>query len=385
MISSIKNESKGWKKNLKEFWLVVPGFEAARNHYQLKKTQEILQISLRETLNKRIKITVLAPDYIQHTVVPLNLNKVSLPAPLVIKPPRLPQKLTKPKTQTLSFDQVKGLHEEKAMLQDLIQLQDEHHQLGLGGIIFYGLSGCGKTYLSHAFANELGRHFFTFSPADIQSMWIGQTQKNIKDIFSQAFSKSPSMLFMDELESIGFSRNNPQAHTDQKATINQLLIEMNNIDENNVLVVGATNKISQLDAALKRSGRFDLKIPIFPPNAQERAEIFEYYIKKLNSELSQKQRTVLEMDQVFFNYLGEESIGLTSSDIKTLVNRLRIDALLKKNTATNKDHLITRIKRFIQDGQRTLKRADVEEYIRECERNDQYSPKIEFLRDEWNI
>ena len=131
--------------------------------------------------------------------------------------------------------------------------------------------------------------------------------------------------------------------------------------------------------------RSDLKIPIFPPNAQERAEIFEYYIKKLNSELSQKQRTVLEMDQVFFNYLGEESIGLTSSDIKTLVNRLRIDALLKKNTATNKDHLITRIKRFIQDGQRTLKRADVEEFIRECERNDQYSPKIEFLRDEWNI
>jgi len=386
LISSIKNESKGWKKSLKELWLVIPGFEAARNYYQLKKTQEILQVTLRQTLNKRFKVKVLAPDYAQYTVIPLNLRNVDLPTPTIqINPPKVPQKLPKPKSKTLSFAQVKGLHEEKAMLQDLIQLQDEHHQLGLGGIIFYGLSGCGKTYLSNAFANELGRHFFTFSPADIQSMWIGQTQKNIKDIFSQAFSKSPSMLFMDELESIGFSRNNPQAHTDQKATINQLLIEMNNIDENNVLVVGATNKVSQLDAALKRSGRFDLKIPIFPPNAQERAEIFQYYIEKLNEELNQKQRATLEMDQVFFNYLGEESIGLTSSDIKTLINRLRIDALLKKATATSKDHLITRIKRFIRDGQRTLKKGDVQEFINECERNDQYSPKIEFLRDEWNI
>ena len=386
LISSIKNESKGWKKSLKELWLVIPGFEAARNYYQLKKTQEVLQISLRQTLNKRLKVKVLAPDYAQHVVVPLNFQKVTLPSPIAqVAPPKIPQQSAKPKRKTLSFAQVKGLHEEKLILQDLIQLQDDHHQLGLGGIIFYGLSGCGKTYLSHAFANELGRHFFTFSPADIQSMWIGQTQKNIKDIFSQAFSKSPSMLFMDELESIGFSRNNPQAHTDQKATINQLLIEMNNIDENNVLVVGATNKISQLDAALKRSGRFDLKIPIFPPNSQERAEIFQYYIEKLNEELTQKQRNALEMDQVFFNYLGEESIGLTSSDIKTLINRLRIDALLKKTTAASKDHLITRIKRFIRDGQRTLKKDDVQEFINECERNDQYSPKIEFLRDEWNI
>jgi SpoVK/Ycf46/Vps4 family AAA+-type ATPase len=255
----------------------------------------------------------------------------------------------------------------------------------LGGIIFYGLSGCGKTYLSNAFASELGRHFFSFSPADIQSMWIGQTQKNIKDIFSQAQSKSPSLLFMDELESIGFSRNSQNAHTDQKATINQLLIEMNNIDESNVLVVGATNKISQLDSALKRSGRFDLKVPIFPPNEQERAEIFSYYLELLNQELAQKQRGMIEVAQVYFNYLGEESVGMTSSDIKTLMNRLRIDNLLKKPNATNADLLVTRVKKFIEEGQRTLSKDDVRGFIDECQRNDQYSPKIEFLLDEWNL
>ncbi|WP_299460367.1 ATP-binding protein [uncultured Microscilla sp.] len=386
LVSSIKSESRGWKKNLKEFWLVVPGFEIARNYYQLKKIQQILQSTLKKSFNSQFKIVLMAPDYANHELVPVHFDEIALPThQVVMQAPQLPSTTALPTTKALSFDQVKGLHEEKAMLKDLIQLQDEHHSLGLGGIIFYGLSGCGKTYLSNAFASELGRYFFSFSPADIQSMWIGQTQKNIKDIFSQAQSKSPSLLFMDELESIGFSRNNQQAHTDQKATINQLLIEMNNIDESNVLVVGATNKISQLDSALKRSGRFDLKIPIFPPNEQERAEIFHYYLELLNKELAQKQHGIIEVEQVYFNYLGEESVGMTSSDIKTLMNRLRIDNLLKKPQATNADLLVTRVKKFIQEGQRTLSKDDVRGFIDECQRNDQYSPKIEFLLDEWNL
>lgn len=386
LIASIKSESRGWNEQMKEFWLVVPGFEVARNYHLLKKTQEILQENLKESFHPALKVHVFTPDYLQHELVPVSFDHLTFPAKItVVQTPQLPVSNAKKITKTLSFSQVKGLHEEKALLQDLIQLQNEDHNLGLGGIIFYGLSGCGKTYLSNAFANESGRYFFSFSPADIQSMWIGQTQKNIQDIFSQAYSKSPSLLFMDELESIGFSRNNQQAHTDQKATINQLLIEMNNVDENNVLVVGATNKISQLDASLKRSGRFDLKVPIFPPNEQERAEIFRFYIDNLNSELARKQRPTLALEQFYFNYLGEESVGFTSSDIKTLINRLRIDNLLKKAHATNKDLLITRIKRFIQDGQRTLSKEGVKEFIDECERNDQYSSKIEFLREEWNL
>lgn len=386
LAANIKSESKGWQKNLKEFWLVVPGFEIARNHHQLKKIQQILESTLKPLFNRHFKIIIMAPDYANYELVPVHFDNLELPShQSTVQVPKLPLAQALPTTKALSFDQVKGLHEEKTMLNDLIQLQDEHHSLGLGGIIFYGLSGCGKTYLSNAFASELGRHFFSFSPADIQSMWIGQTQKNIKDIFSQAQSKSPSLLFMDELESIGFSRNSQNAHTDQKATINQLLIEMNNIDENNVLVVGATNKISQLDSALKRSGRFDLKVPIFPPNEQERAEIFSYYLELLNQELAQKQRGIIEVAQVYFNYLGEESVGMTSSDIKTLMNRLRIDNLLKKPNATNADLLVTRVKKFIEEGQRTLSKDDVRGFIDECQRNDQYSPKIEFLLDEWNL
>ncbi|MEH2352401.1 ATP-binding protein [Nostoc sp.] len=91
-------------------------------------------------------------------------------------------------------------------------------------MLFYGLPGCGKTLLANAFANESGRYFFKFSPADIVSVWIGQSQKNIRDIFAQAKKKSPSLLFIDELDSIGFNCNEDNAHTDQKATINQLLI-----------------------------------------------------------------------------------------------------------------------------------------------------------------
>ncbi len=82
---------------------------------------------------------------------------------------------------------------------------------------------------------------------EISSMWLGQSKKNVRDIFTQARKKAPSVLFIDELDSIGFNRNNQHAHTDQKATINQLLIELNNIKDSDVIVIAATNYINGID------------------------------------------------------------------------------------------------------------------------------------------
>lgn len=387
LISSIRNESKGWPEQLRECWVVLTGFEIARNYYQIRKTQEILQHECEGKFAEDFKIVVMTPDYQQNIVIPVNFDSIQQPqlsTPIFKAPPKV---TTKPnnKSSVPNFNDVKGLFEEKQSLNDLIKLQSENHSLGLGGILMYGLPGCGKTYLSRAFSNELGRNFFSFSPADVQSVWIGQSQKNIKDIFSQAKAKSPSLLFLDELDSVGFSRNESQAHTDQKATINQLLIELNEIEEENLLVVAATNRLSSLDRALIRSGRFDLKIPIFPPNPQERGDIFGYYLEKLNVELEQKARPLIPIDQVYMNYLGEESIGFTSSDIKLITSQLRIDNLLKKKGANDRNQIVNRIKHFIKFGQRSLTKESVIEFIEECERNDNYSPKIDFLRYEWNI
>lgn len=386
LVKSLREESEAWSSDLKELWIVVTGFEASRNFYQLMKTQEILLETFQGKFQPGFNIRIMVPDYLQHELVPMGIEQVRKPS-LSIK--RIQQHLQSvnivKEENLLTFDKVKGLYEEKEILRDLIRLQTENHSLGLGGILFYGLPGCGKTYLTNAFSNELKRNFFSFSPADIQSVWIGQSQKNIKDIFSQAKSKSPSILFLDELDSIGFSRDEPHAHTEQKATLNQLLIEMNNVDENDTLVVGATNRVNALDTALKRSGRFDLKIPIFPPNVQERSDIFEFYISQLNKELIAKNRMPIELDKVYFNYIGEEGIGLTSSDIKAIVNKLRIDNLLNKPNASDKNELIKKIKKFIQEGQRTLRKEDVVQFIEDCLANDHDSPKIDFLRVEWNI
>ncbi len=387
LIKTLREEGKGWPSKLKEFWLVLTGFEIARNYYQIKKTQEILMEDWKDTFHSKFKIMIMTPDYAKNILVPVNFDNVYKPE-LEIKIKNqfhLNREMIIKSQEPLDFKNVKGLYDEKELLKDLIKLQEENHSLGLGGILFYGLPGCGKTYLSNAFSNELKRNFFSFSPADIQSIWIGQSQKNIKDIFSQAKSKSPSLLFLDELDSIGFSRSEDQAHTDQKATINQLLLELNNLDENDILVIGATNRLHALDTALKRSGRFDLKIPIFPPNSKERADIFEYYVTLLNTELISKNRNPIEIEKVYFSYIGEESVGFTSSDVKLLVNSLRIDCLLNKPYATDKNQLIRKIKRFINEGQRTLKKEDVLTFIIECESNDSYSPKIEFLKQEWNL
>ncbi|TAF65530.1 MAG: ATP-binding protein [Cytophagales bacterium] len=388
LLSSLKNDSKAYPATIKELWIVMTGFEIARNYYQIKKMIELLSLHLQEIISPEVRIQVMMPDYVQRILVPVTFDRIAQPE-IEVKSRKnfinTREQLLELQPPILKFDNVKGLYEEKELLKDLITLQNENHALGLGGILFYGLPGCGKTYLSNAFANELDRNFFSFSPADIQSIWIGQSQKNLKDIFSQARSKSPSLLFLDELDSIGFSRGEDQAHTDQKATINQLLMELNNLDENDMLVIGATNRLNSLDVALKRSGRFDLKIPIFPPSAHERAEIFEFYVNLLNKELHTKKRTTLEIDKVYYNYIGEESIGFTSSDVKLLVNQLRIDNLLNKSHASDKNGLIRRIKKFIKEGQRSLHKEDVLQFILECEANDNYSPKIEILRHEWNL
>lgn len=387
LMNTLKEESKAWNRKLKEFWLVLPGFEVARNYYQIRKVREVLLNAVKGRVRKDFEVVVFVPDYLANEIRPVDLDNVYQPElKIQIKKSfKSVQEEIKDNRFRLNFSHVKGLKEEKGILQDFIALQKEEHRLGLGGILFFGLPGCGKTYLSQAFANELKRNFFSFSPADIQSVWIGQSQKNIKDIFSQAKSKNPSFLFLDELDSIGFSRNEDQAHADQKATINQLLLELNNVDESDILVVGATNRLSSLDTALKRSGRFDLKIPIFPPDAFERAQIFAYYVNLLNEELIRKKRETIIIDEVYSNFLGEESIGFTSSDIKLIINNLRIDNLLKKKGAADKNNLIKRIQKFINDGQRTLKKENVSEFIAECLRNDHYSLKIDFLRQEWNL
>jgi AAA+ superfamily predicted ATPase len=375
MIKRILRKSQVWPNKLESVWLVVPGFEIARNYYQLKKTKEILEYKLGEYYGDNFKIIIMTPDYEKHQLVPVSFEKINYPT-FEYRVNKRGKITINPivKQVKLDFSYVKGLHEEKEKLTKLLKLQSKGYKGSIGGILFYGLPGCGKTLLANAFANESGRYFFKFSPADIVSVWIGQSQKNIRDIFAQAKKKAPSVLFIDELDSIGFSRNEDNAHTDQKATINQLLIELNNIKDSDVIVIAATNYLSGIDSALKRSGRLDWKVPIFPPNQEERAEIFKHYLSQIN------------MNQlVNFEILAEQSVRFTSSDIELVCREVNNAVLLEEiSSSLTTSDVITYIHN-LQDGGLSLTQEQVKEFLDECKRLSVKNSKLETLRVEWGI
>jgi len=375
MIKRILRKSQVWPNTLENVWLVVPGFEIARNYYQLKKTKEILEHKLAEYYGANFKIIIMTPDYEKHQLVPVSFETINYPTFEYKLRKRVTRQISPIIQQVkLDFSQVQGLKEEKEKLTKLLQLQSKGYKGSIGGILFYGLPGCGKTLLANAFANESGRYFFKFSPADIVSVWIGQSQKNIRDIFVQAKKKAPSVLFIDELDSIGFNRNDDNAHTDQKATINQLLIELNNIKDSDVIVIAATNYLSGIDNALKRSGRLDWKVPIFPPNQAERADIFKHYLSQINVNQS-----------VNFEILAEKSIRFTSSDIELVCREVKNAILLEEISSylTTSD-VITYIHN-LQDGGLSLTQEQVKEFLDDCKRLSVKNQKLETLRVEWEI
>ncbi|MEH1776923.1 ATP-binding protein [Nostoc sp.] len=371
-------KSKVWPNQLESLWLVIPGFEIARNYYQLKKAKEILEYKLSGYYGDRFQVVIMAPDYEKHHLVPVSFNSIEYPSfKYVAKKSSLVQAYpitNRVKEFKLDFSQVQGLNEEKEKLTRLLKLQSKGYKSSIGGILFYGLPGCGKTLLANAFANESGRYFFKFSPADIVSVWIGQSQKNIRDIFAQAKKKSPSLLFIDELDSIGFNRNDDNAHTDQKATINQLLIELNNLQNSDVIVIAATNYLSGIDSALKRSGRLDWKIPVFPPNQVERIDLFKHYLSKI------------DMNQLMnFEILADKSGRFTSSDIELVCREVRNAILLEEiNSALTTSDVITYINN-LQDGGLSLNEEQVKGFLEECKRMSVKNPKLETLKLEWGL
>ena len=377
-IKRVLRKSKVWPNQLESLWLVIPGFEIARNYYQLKKVKEILEYKFSGYYGDRFQVVIMAPDYEKHQLVPVSFDSIDYPSfNYGAKKPSLVQAYpitNRVKEFKLDFSQVQGLNEEKEKLTRLLKLQSKGYKSSIGGILFYGLPGCGKTLLANAFANESGRYFFKFSPADIVSVWIGQSQKNIRDIFAQAKKKAPSLLFIDELDSIGFNRNDDNAHTDQKATINQLLIELNNLQNSDVIVIAATNYLSGIDSALKRSGRLDWKIPVFPPDRVERIDLFKHYLSKI------------DMNQlVNFEILADKSGRFTSSDIELVCREVRNAILLEEiSSALTTSDVIAYINN-LQDGGLSLNEEQVKEFLEECRRMSVKNPKLETLKLEWGL
>ncbi|MBO0832159.1 MAG: AAA family ATPase [Actinobacteria bacterium] len=149
-----------------------------------------------------------------------------------------------------------------------------------GGLLMYGPPGCGKTFIARAVAGELGAGFMAVSFADVIDMFVGQSERNIHELFVLARRNAPCLLFLDEVDALGQKRSQLR-NTPMRSAVNQLLLELDDVGASNdgVFLLAATNHPWDVDSGLRRPGRFDRTLLVLPPDEQARDAIFRYHLR----------------------------------------------------------------------------------------------------------
>jgi SpoVK/Ycf46/Vps4 family AAA+-type ATPase len=178
-----------------------------------------------------------------------------------------------------------------------------------GGILLYGPPGCGKTYIAKATAGEINAKFISIGLHDILDMWIGNSEKNLHEVFELARRNTPCVLFFDEVDAIGASRSDLKQSA-MRHVINQFLSELDGVNNSNegVLILAATNAPWSVDAAFRRPGRFDRIIFVEPPDLQAREEI-------LRSILEEKP-----VEEIDFQKIARATEKFSGADLKAVVD-----------------------------------------------------------------
>ncbi|MBT6377929.1 MAG: ATP-dependent zinc metalloprotease FtsH [Flavobacterium sp.] len=256
---------------------------------------------------------------------------------------KLFDKDTKVKT---TFENVAGLEGAKEEVQEIVDfLKNPDKYTALGGKIpkgalLVGPPGTGKTLLAKAVAGEAEVPFFSLSGSDFVEMFVGVGASRVRDLFKQAAQKSPSIIFIDEIDAIGRARgkNSMTGGNDEREnTLNQLLTEMDGFGTDvNVIVLAATNRADVLDSALMRAGRFDRQIYVDLPDIKERKEIFEVHIKPLK--LS---------DDVKIEFLAQQTPGFSGADIANMCNEAALIAARGNKKAIHHQDFLDAVDRIV--------------------------------------
>ncbi len=246
----------------------------------------------------------------------------------------------------VTFKDVAGQEEAKEEVKEIVDfLKNPEKYTKLGGKIpkgalLIGPPGTGKTLLAKAVAGEADVPFFSLSGSDFVEMFVGVGASRVRDLFKQAQQKSPSIIFIDEIDTIGKARgkgNAPGSNDERENTLNQLLSEMDGFDSDaNVIVMAATNRADVLDKALLRPGRFDRQIFVDLPDKNERKAIFEVHIKPLKMD-----------DSVDIDFLARQTPGFSGADIANVCNEAALIAARRERKAITKQDFLDAVDRII--------------------------------------
>ncbi|UAB81352.1 ATP-dependent zinc metalloprotease FtsH [Marixanthomonas sp. SCSIO 43207] len=245
-----------------------------------------------------------------------------------------------------SFKDVAGLEGAKEEVQEIVDfLKNPEKYTSLGGKIpkgalLVGPPGTGKTLLAKAVAGEAKVPFFSLSGSDFVEMFVGVGASRVRDLFKQAKEKSPSIIFIDEIDAIGRARgksNFSGSNDERENTLNQLLTEMDGFGTNtNVIVVAATNRADVLDKALMRAGRFDRQIYVDLPDVRERKEIFEVHLRPLKID-----------DSLDTDFLAKQTPGFSGADIANVCNEAALIAARKEREYVGKQDFLDAVDRIV--------------------------------------
>jgi len=192
----------------------------------------------------------------------------------------------KSKAKRVTYDDIGGLSNEIQKIREMIELPMRHpeifQRLGIQppkGLLLYGPPGTGKTLLARAVANETDAHFINLSGPEIMSKFYGQSEENLRNVFKEAQENAPSIIFIDEIDSIAPKRSETQGEVERRV-VSQLLSLMDGLESRgNVVVIAATNRPNAIDEALRRPGRFDREIEIGVPDKNGRLEILQIHTR----------------------------------------------------------------------------------------------------------